>query len=218
MGILRNIFERLRNSAFRRLESPRLPHDHRVVNNMEKLYHAIRPGDVVLVEGGSGMSAIIKLFSHSHWSHVALYVGDALVGGKAPAQDKYEKVFGDEAKHLLVEAFVSEGVVAIPLSKYAEYNIRICRPFGILAADLQRVIQHVIANLGKHYDQQNIIDLALLLLPRWLNPFRRRSVKACLGRCSDFEVICSGMIAQAFQSVGYPILPAYETMPKWSCS
>ncbi len=32
--------------------------------------------------------------------------------------------------------------------------------------------------------------------------------KACLGGCTEYEVICSGMIAKAFQQVGYPIVPA----------
>ncbi len=182
MGILGNIFERFRNSAFRRLESPRLPQDHRVVNNVERLYEAIRPGDVVRVEGGSAMSTIIKLFSHSHWSHAALYVGDALIGEKAGARENDGKTFGDEAKHLLIEAFVGVGVVAIPLSKHAEYNLRVCRPLGISAEDRERVIRHVIHSLGKHDDQQNIIDLPLLRMPQWLNPFKKRSVKACLTR------------------------------------
>jgi len=29
-----------------------------------------------------------------------------------------------------------------------------------------------------------------------------------LGNCNEFQVICSGMIAKAFQRVGYPIIPA----------
>ena len=60
----------------------------------------------------------------------------------------------------------------------------------------------------KHYDEQNIIDLALMLLPRELNPFKKKTIKACLGGCTDFKVICSGMIARSFQQVGYPIVPA----------
>jgi hypothetical protein len=31
--------------------------------------------------------------------------------------------------------------------------------------------------------------------------------EACLGNCTELQVICSGMIAKAFQRVGYPILP-----------
>jgi hypothetical protein len=36
------------------------------------------------------------------------------------------------------------------------------------------------------------------------------TIKACLGNCNNYQVICSGMIAQAFQSVGYPIVPALQ--------
>jgi len=63
------------------------------------------------------------------------------------------------------------------------------------------------ANLGKHYDQKNIIDIVVMLLPSLLNLFKKRSITACLGKCNEFQVICSGMAAQAFQSVGYPIFP-----------
>jgi hypothetical protein len=75
---------------------------------------------------------------------------------------------------------------------------------------LQTVIENVIVNLGKNYDQRNILDIALLLLPDWLNPFKKRSVQACLGNCNDFQVICSGMIARTFQRVGYPIVRPLE--------
>lgn len=35
-------------------------------------------------------------------------------------------------------------------------------------------------------------------------------MKACLGNCDDFQVICSGMTAQAFQRVGFPIVPGLK--------
>jgi len=98
----------------------------------------------------------------------------------------------------------------VAIRKYQDYNIRVCRPFGISSTDLQTVIEKVIGNLGKHYDQQNIIDIALMLLPSWMNPFKRRSIIACLGKCNEFQVICSGMVTQAFQSVGYPIFPGLK--------
>ena len=41
-----------------------------------------------------------------------------------------------------------------------------------------------------------------------MNPFKKRTIKACLGGCTEYKVICSGMIAKAFQKVGYPIVPA----------
>ena len=176
---------------------------------MENLYRVIRKGDVVLVEGRSEMSRIIQVLTQSSWSHLAFYVGDALQrdppDGTNTRQGNQRATTG---QHMLVEADTVSGVVAVPLDKYRDYNIRICRPFGIMPEDLETVAADVIGNLGKHYDHQNIVDLALLALPQRLNPFRKRTIKACLGGCTEYKVICSGMIAKAFQKVGYPIVPA----------
>jgi hypothetical protein len=37
---------------------------------------ALKPGDIVLVEGNTRLSAIIKFLTQSTWSHAALYVGE----------------------------------------------------------------------------------------------------------------------------------------------
>jgi hypothetical protein len=72
------------------------------------------------------------------------------------------------------------------------------------------VVVETIDNLGKRYDHRNILDLALLLLPPQINPLKKQTIQACLGNCSEFQVICSGMIARAFQRVGYPVVPALD--------
>jgi hypothetical protein len=84
------------------------------------LRHSLQPGDVLLVEGNSRISAVIKYLTQSTWSHVALYVGP-IPGAHA----------GDCEPHVLVEAELSEGVVSSPLSKYYFYHTRICRPVGL---------------------------------------------------------------------------------------
>ncbi len=205
-----NIVARIHRSVMRRLEAPAKGYQQRIYNNFDNLYKHIRKGDVVLVEGRAEISRIIKLFFVSHWSHNALYVGDELIKKGRPFREKYLNEFGDDANHLVIEAFAGKGVIASPIRKYQDYNIRVCRPFGISSTDLQTVIEKVIGNLGKHYDQQNIIDIALMILPSWVNPFKKRSITACLGKCNEFQVICSGMVAQAFQSVGYPIFPGLK--------
>ena len=202
-----NIIKRIYRPIIRRLESPAKGYRQRIYNNFENLYKYIRKGDVVLVEGRSEISRIIKLFSNSHWSHNAMYVGDQLIKKGQPFREKYLTEFGEDAHHLVIEAFAGKGVIASPIRKYQDHNMRVCRSFGISSQDIQTVIAEVISNLDKHYDQQNIIDIALLLLPSWMNPFKKRSIIACLGNCNDFQVICSGMIAQAFHRVGYPIVP-----------
>lgn len=207
MKVIDNIVDRLRQYIIRRLDQPVETYERRVYNNLRHLYKYIRKGDVVLVEGRSEVSRIIKLLSQSHWSHSALYVGDELIKRHRPDREKYLEQFGEDARHLVIEAFPSTGVIASPLRKYIDYNIRVCRPYGIHKKDLQIVIEDVISNLGKQYDQENIIDIALMLLPSWFNRFKPRSVRARLGSGDEFQVICSGMIARAFQRVCYPIVP-----------
>jgi hypothetical protein len=203
-GLLKSLSRRL----LERLQAPRAFYENRIVNNMENLYRVIRKGDVLLVEGRSEMSRIIQVLTQSSWSHLAFYVGDTLQRDLSDGTNTRQGNARATTEHMLVEADTVSGVVAVPLDKYRDNNIRICRPFGILPEDLETVIADVIGNLGKHYDHQNIVDLALLALPQRLNPFKKRTIKACLGGCTEYKVICSGMIAKAFQKVGYPIVPA----------
>jgi Permuted papain-like amidase enzyme, YaeF/YiiX, C92 family len=204
-----NLARRLREKLFLQLEKPSNRYERRVYNNMDKLYRHARKGDVVLMEGRSRISRIIKLFTQSHWSHVAFYVGDELIQPGVSARDQTVARHGRDAGHMVVEAHSVKGVVAVPLSKYKDYNLRLCRPFGIQPEDLMHVVREVIENLGKHYDSQNIVDIARMLIPMSINPFKNNSIKSCLGQCDEFQVICSGMIAKAFQRIGYPIVPAF---------
>ncbi len=204
---------RFREWLFNRLEQDHPCYQQRILNDMNRLYDIMQEGDVILVEGRSDMSRIIKFFSSSHWSHVALYVGDRLIRPEQSQHAAYRQQFGKHAAHLLIEAFSGDGVIVAPLEKYKDFNIRICRPYGIDPADLQTVIEAVVRNIGRHYDDRNILEIAKMVTFTALNPSSRRSHRACIGGCNDFEVICSGMIAKAFQSVGYPIVPALKPLP-----
>ena len=212
MKVLRLLIKWLRNLAIKRLEATRKVYEQRTYNNMAKLLGVIQKGDVVLVEGRSDISRFIKLFTNSSWSHSALYIGDELIEKDGLSKEKYQMEFGADAGNLLIEAEVGKGVTIEPLRKYQDHNIRICRPYGILPQDLESVIQTTISNLGKHYDNQNIIDIGLMLLPFRLNPFKKHTINACLGSCNEFRVICSGMIAKSFQSVSYPIVPVLQKL------
>lgn len=99
------------------------------------------------------------------------------------------------------------------IRKYRDYNIRVCRTNGILPSDIDSVVSEVIGNLSKQYDNRNIIELGLLLLPPFMNPVRKRTIHSCLVNCNEFQVICSGMIAKAFQRVGYSIVPVLGPIP-----
>ena len=156
---------------------------------------SLKPGDVLLVEGNNHISGVIKYLTQSTWSHAALYVG--LIGDREAA---------DGEPLTLVEANIGEGVVAAPLSKYERYHTRICRPIGLTDDDRHRVCAYATERIGFDYDVKNILDLLRYLFPlpvpqRW----RRRMI--ALGSGHPTRIICSALIAQAFERVRYPILP-----------
>lgn len=200
--------ERARRAVARFLNQEIAAYELKVPNDMARVYGRIRRGDVVLVEGKLRISQLVKYATQSQWSHSALYVGDELLRRDGRLREQALANFGELADRLIVEALNAEGVVATPLEKYRWHNIRVCRPNGIDANDLDRVIDAVLADLGKQYDGRNLVDLALTLLsPVKFGPLKTRTLESCLGNCTDLQVICSGMIAKAFRGVGYPIFP-----------
>lgn len=214
---LRMFEGRLRQAVARFLNRRVAADELRVPNDMTRLYRHIRKGDVVLVEGELRLSQLVKFATRSHWSHAALYVGDELLRRGGQLRDQARANFGRLADRLLVEALTEEGVVAAPLAKYQGHTIRVCRPSRIDREDLTRVIDAVIGDLGKQYDSRNLLDLSLTLLsPIKFGPLKTQTIETCLGACTDLQVICSGMIAKAFQTVGFPILPTHLGQPHYS--
>jgi hypothetical protein len=161
----------------------------------EHLRGIMEPGDVLLVEGNSRISGIIKYLTQSTWSHAALYVGP-IDGAAEP----------DGEPHVLIEANIGEGVTSSALSKYFPYHTRLCRPVGLSHEDRHTVCRYAINRIGFGYDTKNILDLMRYLFPlpvpqRW----RRRMI--AIGSGDPTKIICSALIAQAFDAVRYPILP-----------
>ncbi len=68
----------------------------------------------------------------------------------------------------------------------------------------------MLARLSNAYDRKNIVDLCRYLLPTPPVPVRWRRRMLALGSGDPTRAICSSLIAQAFQSVRYPILPRIE--------
>jgi hypothetical protein len=143
---------------------------------------------------------VIKYLTQSTWSHAALYVG--------PIGDR---VTDDGEPLVLVEANIGEGVVAAPLSKYIRFHSRICRPTGLNDEDRARVCTYAAERIGFDYDLKNIIDLMRYLLPLPV-PQRWRRRMMALGSGHPTRIICSALIAQAFENVRYPILPKVTLM------
>ncbi len=171
------------------------------ISDPEKLAASLQPCDVLLVEGDLRVSTAIKYLTQSTWSHAAIFVGDSLGQGD-----------DHMSSPLLIEADIRQGVIGVPLSKYAGLNTRICRPVNLAPEDQQLVLEYVSSRMGHTYDLKHIIDLARYLIPTPPVPsFMRRRMLA-LGSGDPTRAICSSMIAQAFQSVRYPILPRTEEL------
>lgn len=182
----------------RYLNKPIRRYEPFALSDPSRLAAALTPGDVLLVEGNRRVSTAIKYLTQSTWSHAALYVGDFKRTGR-----------GVDAP-TLIEADMELGVIAVPLASVAGVNARICRPVGLEPQDCQRVCQYAIDRLGLKYDLKNIIDLARYLLPVPPVPVYWRRRMLALGSGDPTRAICSTLIAQAFQSVRYPILPRVE--------
>jgi Permuted papain-like amidase enzyme, YaeF/YiiX, C92 family len=172
------------------LTRPRPSYEHFSVLSQEQLDLSLAPGDLLLVEGNSRVSTAIKYLTQSTWSHVCMYAG-----------------VGEDGKGYLVEADLVAGVIRSPLTKYVGYNLRICRPVNLTEQDRRATIQYLLDREGYLYDTRNIFDLMRYLLPTPPVPsqFRRRLI--AFGSGDPTKGICSTLIAQAFQSVRYPILP-----------
>lgn len=164
-------------------------------SDFDTLCRTLRPGDVLLVEGQERVSNAIKYLTQSTWSHSAMYVGDSL-----PAAPGAEP-------HRLIEVNLGEGCVSAPLSKYALFNTRICRPVGLTPEERRAVTDFMVARVGLKYDLRNVFDLLRYFFPTPPVPVRWRRRMLAFGSGDPTRAICSSLIAQAFQSVRYPILP-----------
>jgi len=156
----------------------------------------LRPGDVLLVEGDKRISVAIKYLTQSTWSHAALYIGKV--------QD--ERLSGID-NNLLIEADLKNGVMAVPLSKYRALNTRICRPVNLTNEDREQLILFMVDRADMKYDLKHIFDMLRYFLPTPPLPFQWRRRMLSLGSGDPTRAVCSTLIAQAFQSVKYPILP-----------
>ncbi len=166
-----------------------------------QLLVALQPGDVLLVEGDSRISGVIKYLSQSSWSHAALYVGTRLAES------------GGHPDHVFVEADIATGIRSVSVDEFNGLNARICRPIGLNAAECQQVADFVIGRIGQQYDLRNVFDLARFLIRSPVSVQLRRRMLV-LGSGDPSRAICSTLVAQAFQSIHYPILPIIDRIAR----
>lgn len=162
-----------------------------------KLLSTLEPCDLLLVEGNSRISTAIKYLTQSTWSHVAIYIG-------------HDLEYAGKRLEPLLEVDLLNGVQTVAIDRYANFNVRICRPINLSPEDKQTIIDFVCHRMGYRYDTKNIFDLARYLLPTPPVPARYRRQLISLGSGDPTKAICSTLIAQAFQKVRYPILPRSE--------
>jgi hypothetical protein len=175
-------------------------HGTAAATDLGQLMACLRRGDVLVVEGHTRVSVAIKYLTQSTWSHAALYVGDT---GRVDAQGQ---------PLCFVEADVTAGVRAVGVAAFGGMHCRVCRPIGLSAAEIDAVVGFATQRIGHRYDLKNVIDLARYLLPTPPVPVRWRRRLLALGSGDPTRAICSTLIAQAFQSVRYPILPRIESV------
>ncbi len=187
---MNRLLTRLGYALSRYIEKPLKGYQSFSSTTPERLRQTLQPCDVLLVEGNSRVASAIKYLTNSTWSHVAFFAG------------------GEDPDTQLIEADLQDGVRAVPVSQFAHLNTRICRPVGLTNEDSARVIAFMRGSIGKTYDLKNIFDLLRYLMPNPPVPVRFRRQMLALGSGDPTRAICSTVIAQAFQSVRYPILPA----------
>jgi hypothetical protein len=189
------------------MSEPVSHYDLRGCNDFEQLKSTIRKGDVLLVDGDQRVSAVIKYLTRSSWSHAVLYIGDELLRRDGDLKRRAQETFGDAAEHLIVEALF-DGVVASPLEKYIDYNIRLCRPHRLRSDHLKIVLDDAVAAIGWRYDLRNILELAVHLIFVSLLPGRHREEALRFGSGASSQVICTSLLGQLFHKVGFPVLPS----------
>ena len=179
--------------------------------DFDRLKYEIRPCDVLLIEGRSRISRVIRTILQSPWTHAALYIG-RLSDIEDEDLQKILRANGVEKENtrLIIEGLMDKGTMVSLLSSYRNHHIRICRPIGLSAADAQLIIAYAIKSLGIGYSVRQLFDLGRFFLP-W--SFLPRSWGSILFRTPSGDPesgVCSSLIAEAFNSVQFPVLPFVE--------
>lgn len=200
-------FQVLLNPLVKWLNKQR-PIDEVPLSNFSRIQQELRPCDVILIEGRSRVSEVIKLITQSPWSHSALYIGKLCDITDPRARDVIRLHYqGSDNEPLMLESALGLGTIIRPLNIYHQEHIRICRPKGLLDKDKVDVLRYALSRLGYEYDVRQILDLARFLFPWRIMPRRWRSTlfRTHIGEVT--KTVCSSLIAESFNFVQFPIMP-----------
>ena len=184
------------------------PNYNTPLTSFERLRYELRPGDVLLVEGRSNVSEIIKSITQSIWTHSFFYIGRLHDIDDPVLRDhiqQYRHCSPDE--QLIIEAMLGKGITVTSIEDYDGEHLRICRPRGITRTDSQQVIAYAICQLGNDYNVRQLMDLARFMFPYWFLPKRWRSTLFEHNAGKPTKTVCSTMMAEAFAKVRFPIIP-----------
>jgi hypothetical protein len=190
----------------------RRPTDHKPRQDLcdfGRICHEIIPGDVLLMEGSSAVSKLIKRVTRSYWTHASLYIGRLhSIEDPETRQLIIQHYACDPADQLLLETWPGQGTVIYPITRYRKEHIRICRPTGISYEDTQKVINYAVSHVGREYNMRHFFDLGrYLIASKWLPARWGSSLFKKHKPTQTSKDICSALIAEAFVSVNFPILP-----------
>lgn len=188
--MLRRAQARLRDAFLRYLTAP-IPRAVPVAaERIESLAGVLRRGDVLLSEGNTRVSSLIKRLTGSPWSHVSMYVG--------PLDDGHDP-------RCIVEADIAAGVRSIRLSELEALNVRVLRPASLDSTKRSRLAEWVTNRIGSEYDHAH----ALLLGRRLLRlPLRTSAgAESTMATSTATRFICCSLLVHAFASVGLAIAP-----------
>ena len=178
------------------------------LSDFARIRHEIKPCDVILVEGRSRVSEVIKLITQSNWSHAFLYIGRLHDIEDPLLRERLGSFYhGNADKQLIIESELGMGTVVRELTVHEKEHLRICRPRGLGYHDSQKVVAYAIGRLGTTYDVRQIFDLARFLFPWTIMPRRWRSTLFSARPGRSTQTVCSTMIAEAFGQIEFPILP-----------
>lgn len=176
--------------------------------DFSRICHEVRPADILLIEGRNRISGIVQRTTLSPWSHAALYIGHLYNVEDPTIRELIQQHYkGQPSEQLLIESVVGFGTIIVPISKYKPEHIRVCRPTGLAYQDVQKIIAHAAKTLGTEYNTRHFFDLGRFLMVSRLLPRRWNSSLFKATADQMRQDICSTMIARAFNSVKFPILP-----------
>lgn len=184
------------------------------LSDLERDKDKIKCGDVILIEGRSRVSRVISMVTRSPWTHAVLYIGQISDIKDQTLRDHIKKHYQSSPDEpLVVESVMGKGVIFSRLSQFNREHIRICRAKTLSEKDTEHIAEYAIKQAGLPYDKKQILDLAHFFFPWFLIPKRWGSSLFCYKAGEPTKLTCSLLIAEAFRSIRYPILPLIRRHP-----